>query len=410
MAAQAAGVKPIMVLAIWENDRPFPFQTFVTQSRRTFLHSLGLGTAAGLLWPVRANPRPITFHPTSGNSAAEGLIRLNSNENAYGPSPKVTESIVSVLGGANRYPRMQYGSLREHIAAGYGIKPEQVILGCGSTEILRMAASAFLGNGKRLIHAVPTFEAIQHYATAMGSEPIGVHLTSAFAHDLDGMLSHVDANTGLIYICNPNNPTASLTQRKHLEEFIDRAPISTPVIIDEAYHHYAGQSGTYASFIDHPLEDDRIIVTRTFSKVYGLAGLRVGYGIASPKIVEQMQKFSTEDNINGVATAAAVAALKDVAGTSQSVQRNANNRQEFFNQAMARALKPIDSHANFVMMNTYHPASEVLEHFRTHNILLGRVFPSMNTYIRVSLGTSDEMMMFWRTWDMIPWSKNIMHH
>jgi histidinol-phosphate aminotransferase len=381
----------------------------VINSRRSFLCSLGLGTAAGLLWPIRGSSQPITFEPGT-YADPDGVIRLNSNENAYGPSSKVAGTIASVVAGANRYPRMQYGLLREHIAASHRIKPEQVILGCGSTEVLRMAVFAFLGSGKRFIHAVPTFEAIAQYANAAGSESIGVHLTSGFAHDLGGMLSRIDANTGLIYICNPNNPTASLTYRKDLEEFIRRVPTSVPVVIDEAYHHYSGQSGMYSSFIDHPIEDDRIIVTRTFSKVYGLAGLRVGYAVASPKIARQMQKFATDDNINAIATSTALAALEDVGGTNEAVQRNANDRQEFFNQAMARALKPIDSHANFVMMNTYHPATQVVEHFRVNNILIGPVFPSMETHIRVSLGTRDEIAAFWRTWDMIPWSKNIGHH
>lgn len=410
MAVRVASVKPTTALAIWESGKPFFLgENSVTNSRRSFLCSLGLGTAASLLWPIGGRSQPITFEAgTYGD--LDGLIRLNSNENAYGPSPKVAETIASVIAGANRYPRMQYGSLREHVAASHRIKPEQVLLGCGSTEVLRMAAFAFLGSGKRVIHAAPTFEAIEHYANAAESESIAVRLTSRFAHDLDGMLSRVDANTGLIYICNPNNPTASLTNRKDLEEFINRVPTSLPVLIDEAYHDYAGQSGMYSSFIDHPIEDDRIIVTRTFSKVYGLAGLRVGYAVASPKVVRQMQKFATDDNINSVATSAAVAALTDVVWTNAAVQRNANNRQEFFNQAMARALKPIDSHANFVMMNTYHPASEVVEHFRVNNILIGRVFPPMQTHIRVSLGTPDEMAAFWRTWDKIPWSKNIGHH
>jgi len=166
----------------------------VINSRRSFLCSLGLGTAAGLLWPIGASSQPITFEPRTYGDP-DGRVRLNSNENAYGPSPKVSETIASVVAGANRYPRMQYGSLREHIAARHGIKPEQVLLGCGSTEVLRMAAFAFLGSGKRVIHAAPTFEAIEHYANAAGSEPIAVRLTSGFAHDLDGMLSHVDANT-----------------------------------------------------------------------------------------------------------------------------------------------------------------------------------------------------------------------
>lgn len=272
-----------------------------------------------------------------------------------------------------------------------------------------MAAFAF-GNGKRVIHAAPTFEAIERYANAVGSEPLAVRLTPAFAHDLDGMLARVDNSTGLIYVCNPNNPTASLTPRKDLEEFIKRVPDSVPVVIDEAYHHFVGASGMYSSFIDYPIADDKIIVTRTFSKVYGLAGLRVGYAVAAPKVVRQMQKFAIDDDVNAIAASAAIAALDDVSGPNELIQRNANDRQEFFNQAMARALKPVDSHANFVLMNTYHPADKVVEHFRINNVLIGREVLPTDTFIRVSLGTPDEMKAFWRTWDMLPWSKNIMHH
>ena len=139
-----------------------------------------------------------------------------------------------------------------------------------------MAAFAFLGSGKQLIQASPTFEAIEHYARSAGSEVISVRLTPGFAHDLDGMLTHASSSTTLVYICNPNNPTASLTPRKDIENFISKLPTSTFVIIDEAYHHYAGRSGDYASLLDRPLHDERVIVTRTFSKVYGLAGLRLG--------------------------------------------------------------------------------------------------------------------------------------
>jgi histidinol-phosphate aminotransferase len=273
-----------------------------------------------------------------------------------------------------------------------------------------MAAFAFLGSGKQLIQSSPTFEAVEHYARAAGSDVISVPLTPAFAHDLDGMLARASASTTLVYICNPNNPTATLTGRKDLENFIDKLSASSFVVIDEAYHHYAGQSGMYASFIDRPLGDERVIGVRTFSKVYGLAGLRLGYAVASPKIVQQMRKFATEDNINAVVTQAAAVALDDIDGVNDFVRRNTDDRQEFFNQAMARALKPIDSHANFVMMNTLHPAHEVILHFREKNILIGRHFPPMDTYIRISIGRPEEMRAFWQAWDELPYPKNLMHH
>ena len=377
-------------------------------SRRGFLRWLGASGTAGMAmhWPMIFASRATTLEPSMRD---DGFIRLDRNENAYGPSPKVEEVIRSSV-GANRYALKESRWLLEKIASLNHVKSDQVLLGCGSTEILRMACFAFLGVGKQLIQASPTFEAIERYARSAGSDVISVPLTPAFAHDLNGMQARASASTTLVYICNPNNPTASLTSRKEIESFIDNLPRSTFVIIDEAYHHYAGQSGMYASFIDRRFDDERVIVTRTFSKVYGLAGLRLGYAVASPEVISRMQKFVTEANVNAVVTHAAAAALDDVSGTDDFIQRNTNDRQEFFNQAMARAVKPIDSHANFVMMNTFHPAEEVIEHFRKNNILIGRPFPPLDTHIRISLGRTEEMRAFWRAWDRLPYPKHSMQH
>ncbi len=383
----------------------------MTTSRRAFLRLIGAGAAVDATkhCPIMGASRPVIFEPSRLN-VGDGLIRLNSNENAYGPSAKVADAIKSSIGRANRYPRGEYDSLRERIAGVHNVKAQQILLGCGSTEILRMGAFAFLGAGKQLIQASPTFEAMERYARAADSGVKSVRLTPAFSHDLGGMLAHATASTTLVYVCNPNNPTASLTPRKDLETFIGKLPGSTVVIIDEAYHHYAGPSGAYASFIDRPLQDERVIVVRTFSKVYGLAGLRLGYAVAAPKLVQQMQKFASENNINAVVVQAAMAALNDSDGLNESIERNTDDRQEFFNAALARMLKPIDSHANFVMMNAFHPASDMAQLFRKSNILIGRPFPPLDTYIRVSLGLPDEMHAFWRAWDALPYSKDVMSH
>ena len=382
----------------------------MTTSRRGFLRSLGAGAAAGIAvpWALRGS-KAFAFEPPRTQQTA-GSIRLDSNENAYGPSAKIADAIKSSFGSVNRYPWMDYGTLGERIASLHNVKPEQVLLGCGSSEILRMAAFAFLGSGKQLIQASPTFEAIEHYARATGADVISLRLTPAFSHDLHGMLARATSSASLVYICNPNNPTATLTPRKDLEDFIGKLPASTYVVIDEAYHHYAGASGMYASFIDRPMHDERIIVTRTFSKVYALAGLRLGYAVASPNVVQQMQKFATEVSINAVVTQAAMAALNDRDGLNESIERNTNDRQEFFNQAMVRSVKPVDSHTNFVMMNTFHAADNVIQDFRKSNILIGRHFPPMDTYIRVSLGRPEEMQAFWWAWDALPYSKDAMSH
>jgi histidinol-phosphate aminotransferase len=148
------------------------------------------------------------------------------------------------------YAFMKNEEVTERIASFHGVKPERVLFACGSSEILRAAACAFLGASRQLVQASPTFESLEHYAKSLGSEVVSVLLDRTFAHDLDGMLAHAGASTGLVYICNPNNPTASLTPRKDVESFIDKLPATSQVLIDEAYHHFVVQTGMYASFID----------------------------------------------------------------------------------------------------------------------------------------------------------------
>jgi histidinol-phosphate aminotransferase len=372
-------------------------------SRRNFLRTLACSGSTAALVPsawAGFSSRWSGFEPARLGEPA-GVIRLNSNENAYGPSEKAAAAMRSALLNANRYPYMEYEPLAESIAKLHGVGREQVLLGCGSTEILRMAAAAFLGPGKQLIQANPTFEAMERYAQATGAEVLSVGLTRQFGHDLDRMLQRAGNTTGLVYVCNPNNPTASITPRGDLEVFIEKLPANVHILIDEAYHHYAGQSAMYASFIDRPPGDERVIVSRTFSKVYGLAGLRLGYAAGSPAVLQRMSAHATERGVNCVVAQAAVAAIEDTKSVLDAVTRNTNDRQEFRNQAMVRMLKPIDSHANFLMVDTHHPAQEVIRHFQEHNVLIGRHFPAMDTHIRVSLGTPGEMLKFWRVWDML---------
>jgi histidinol-phosphate aminotransferase len=379
-------------------------------SRRNFFRTLSVGAVASAAahWPLGEFAHATPFEPARTNDA-HGAVRLNSNENPYGPPPRAVAVIRSAIASSNRYPFMDYEPLAQRIADFHHVNREQVLFGCGSSEILRVAAFAYLAPGKRLIQPSPTFEVMDHYARSMGAEVISVPLAKTFAHDLEAMLTHTDTSGGLIYICNPNNPTASLTPRQDLEAFISKLPAAYYVLVDEAYHHFAGESGMYKSFIEQPVQDERVIVSRTFSKIYGMAGLRLGYGVASPATAKRLASLLTSDGVNGIVSKAAIAALDDTDSVRLFVKRNADVRQEFFNQAMARMLKPIDSHTNFVMMNTYHPAEEMIEHFRKQNVLIGRRFPAMDTYIRVSLGTPEEMKAFWQAWDKLHLDLS-MHH
>lgn len=380
-------------------------------SRRNFLRTVGGGVVAGaaLRFP---SPDVATAALATLESAApsSGPVRLDSNENAYGPCKKAIDAMSAAWASANRYPFREYDGLVERIARYHTVKPAQVLVGAGSTEVLRAAALAFTGPGKQVIQALPTFEAIGEYAKSVGTKVISLRLDKRWGHDLPAVLAAAQAAPSLVYICNPNNPTGSLTLRQEIEDFIRKMPANCYVLIDEAYHHFAEQSGDYESFIDRPVDNDRVIVARTFSKVYGLAGLRIGYGIASPKLIERMRPFLTQDGLNNIAIPAAIASLDDNESLRLAIARNRDDRQEFFNHCQGRRLKPIDSHANFYMMNIFHPAPQAIEIFRQNNVLIGRHFPPLDTYIRVSLGTPHEMQAFWDAWEKLPYANEMRHH
>jgi len=253
--------------------------------------------------------------------------------------------------------------------------------------------------------ARPTFELMGDCARRAGAEVITIPLTHDYSHDLSAMLARSDSATGLVYICNPNNPTGTLTSRRDIEAFVGRLPETTFVLIDEAYHHYLDKSSDYASFVDRPIDDNRVIVTRSFSKIFGLAGMRVGYGVAAPQTARLLASCRLPEDVNVVAAQAAIAALGDPEHVRLSSVRNADDRQEFFNQSHARMLKPIDSQTNFVMMNTGRPAVEIIEHFKKNNVLVSPPIPAFDKHIRVSLGSQADMREFWRVWDLMPASQ-----
>jgi len=367
----------------------------MTFSRRILLRRF----AAGAL--TSAAITPLDDYPSA--SPPPRPIRLDKNENAYGPSPKATEAMRASLQLANRYPTVEYEHLAERIANFHKIKPEQVTLAAGSREILRMAVTAYLPPGKNLVLASPTFDAIAHLARLAGvDDVVMVPLNKRYSHDLDRMLRESDASTGLIYVCNPNNPTGSLTPRKDLELFIGKVPSTAVIVIDEAYHEYVGGASEYASFIDHPLDDDRVIVTRTFSKIHGLAGMRLGYAVSSPQRSRRLSSSKLQWGVNVVAAHAAAAALDDIDFVRLSANRNSNDRQEFYNKLNARMLRAIDSLTNFVLIKTGLPGIQVVEHFRKNELLLGAPVPQMEKYVRVSIGSPEDMREFWRVWDLLP--------
>jgi histidinol-phosphate aminotransferase len=309
---------------------------------------------------------------------------------------------------ANRYPVGKYDPLIRKLAALHRVRPEQIVLGCGSSELLRMAIETFLGTGKKFVQASPTFPLPGKLARNTGAEVISVPLNSLHEHNLEMMLAQSDAATALVYICNPNNPTGTITPRAAIESLIARLPVKTMVLVDEAYHEFAGQSTAYASFLDRPLDDERVIVTRTFSKVHGLAGMRIGYAVASPEVARRLSAGHLSLGVGVISARAAAAALDDPDTTALAARRNAADRQEFRNQINARMMRAIDSHANFVMLDPRRPVDEIFEHLKKNNVQIGPPVPEMSKYLRVSLGTPEEMLQFWKIWDLMPVGKMAM--
>jgi histidinol-phosphate aminotransferase len=371
-------------------------------SRRKFFCRIAVGAAAGAAVSDLETLAHAAPDSRSSASLSEKTIRLDMNVNPYGPSPRVLKVIRENPEMVNQYPDSEYGPLVEHIARFHKVRPGQITIGAGSREILRMAAGAYLAEGKRMVLASPTFEPMVGFAKGMKAEVAAVPLNKRFAHDLDAMLHQTTAPAALVYICNPNNPTGSLTPRKDLETFLERLSSNVMVLIDEAYHEYVGPSSDYASFIDHPVDDKRVIVVRTFSKIYGLAGLRLGYAVSSEEVSLKLSALRLERGVNILAALAAVAALDDPDYVQLSFKKNTDARQEFYNQTNTRMLRQIDSLTNFVFMKTGLPSSQVIEHFNRNNITLGPLVPQMDRYVRVAVGTQEDMREFWRVWDLQP--------
>ena len=384
-------------------------------SRRNLLRNIGAGAIFGAAAPaLRGFPlAPAMEAALWGNSAparparAAGSVLvepvlLYRNENPYGPSEKVLAVLRESAASGNRYPRTEYDTLLDKLAALHQVKREQIVLGCGSGEILCMAAMTFLKPGKKLVEAAPTFPALGKLAQTAGIEVADVPLNKRYEHDLPAMLDRVSSSTGLVYIVNPNNPTGTLTPRKDLEAFIAKLPAGVPVLIDEAYHHFVAPAADYQSFLDRPIGDPRVIVARTFSKIFGLAGMRIGYAVAAPETAKRLAAGFPGWSVSVVSARAASAALDDVDYVRLGIQRNAADRQEFLSQANARSLHPIDSQTNFVMMNPQRPPDDVIDHLKKRNILIGPKYPALDKYVRVSLGLPGEMKIFWDAWDQLP--------
>ncbi len=365
-------------------------------SRRKFAQLVGAGAAALLTRPA------VTLAKSSvGNRlAAPGLVRLSANENPYGPSAHALRAMNDSFPLSCRYPDEHTRALVDSLAKLHAVNSDQVLIGDGSSEILKLCAEAFTGRddktdgagaGSKLVAADPTFEAILNYAGSNGAEIVKVPLTPGYAHDLQKM----DAVTGagLIYVCNPNNPTASITPKNELREFINDLPPQTILLVDEAYFHYA-DSTDYESVIplirDHP----NLIVARTFSKIYGMAGLRCGYCVAQPALISRLRQYQPWDSVNCMALAAAVASLNDKSQVDDGKSLINEVKRSVIDQLDSAGYETIPSQANFIMVDVRQPVTPLIESMKERGVQVGRLFPALPHHMRVTIGKKREMDAF----------------
>ena len=346
-------------------------------SRRTFARAIGAGAILAAIPKLALAKTP----PLSE-------VRINSNENPYGPSPAAMRAMTDALSTAARYPDELNDELRDAIARLHGVNPSQVLLGDGSSDILRLAAAAFSGPGKKLITADPTFESIGMHAAAYGAEVVKVPLTASFAHDLPKM-----TDGALVYICNPNNPTATITPKAALRSYLDALPRSTAVVVDEAYFHYA-TSPDYESVIPLIAAHPNLIVARTFSKIYAMAGIRAGYAVAQAATIEKLRAQQQWDSMNVVALAGAKASLADTDHVPLARKRNSQTKAYVENELRNAGYAMLPSEANFVMIDVRREVKPMIGLMRAEGVHVGRVFPAMPEYMRVTIGTPEEMERF----------------
>jgi histidinol-phosphate aminotransferase len=324
--------------------------------------------------------------------ANPNALRLDSNENPNGPGKAALDAIRNMFVEAPRYPDVAGVEIQEAIAKHFKVPTDHVLVTCGSGEVLRISVYAFTSPEKALVTGLPSFEDPVRHAQITRAPVHEVPVDANLKLDLDGMLSKV-SGAGMVFFCNPNNPTTTVhgatTVKNFIAEVHKRSP-NTIVMMDEAYHEYVDDP-TYATALPIALENPNVIVVRTFSKVFGMAGLRLGYVIGRPETLRQMQRHKLGNAVNVLAAAAGVATIKDTAHIQKEVQLNKAAREYTRKAFEQMGFKSAESHGNFLMVAIGRDSKAFKDACAKHGILVGRAFPPLTTHARVSIGTMDEM-------------------
>ena len=375
-------------------------QSIIQPSRRKFIRFCGSSAAllgAGIL--------PATSHADSAERLALRQnavpLWLNYNENSLGMSPRAVDAaqLATEISG-NRYPDAAVAQLRAKIAKQHGVETAQVIFGNGSTEVIQAIVTVAAGREAKLVEPSPTFGDAKRYSQAEGMEVIQVPVGRGFNTDLDALRKQAEAVPGslLINICNPNNPTGTIVDHAALLSWIKHAPSHHMFLIDEAYYDYAQQNTAYSSVLPLIKQGrENLVLTRTFSKIYGMAGMRIGYGIAAPETAREIRKFAAGYNLSAAGTAAALESLADVEFYNKSLASNQAAKSTLLNALDDLDLDYIESNTNFVLHRVNSRMDKYAARMAENSIHVGRRMTKEDGWNRISVGTPKEMQAFVQT-------------
>ena len=358
-------------------------------NRRNWLRLTGLAGSAAFISPLRSHTSGFTVeHPSLVNGAA----RLSSNENPFGPSKIVREALIAGFDEGCRYPFGKVQELMKELAKKEGVEPEQIVVTGGSTEGLKATGLTYGVHGGEVISPDPTYLSLLSYAEQFGAYINRVPLNDDLEHDLEEMERRVNHQTRLVFVCNPNNPTGTIIPAAKIRDFCLSLSQRTIVFSDEAYGDFITDK-EYPSMVSLVKESANVIVSRTFSKVYGLAGLRVGYLIARADIAQRIRP-NVMANTNMLAIYAALAALKDQSFYNFSLQKNDEGKAYIYGVLDDLGLKYIRSHTNFVFFHTGRPIQKLVSEMSDKGVQIGRPFPPLTDWCRISTGKMDDLQRF----------------
>jgi histidinol-phosphate aminotransferase len=367
-------------------------------SRRRFfggfaaaLGYLGLGPDVDLFAQTRTGAGASAMPALDDYDRAAKLAR---NENNYGPPESVMKAMNNAWKYANRYGYPDANVVQE-IAKHHGVKPDNILLGAGSGEILQVVGTAFLQGGKKVVGVEPTYATVYTVASGIKADAIKLPLGKDFRQQIPAMIQVANERAkeiGFLYLCNPNNPTGIIVTKQEVKQLLDGIPKDMPVLIDEAYHHFVDDAN-YETSVPYVIEGRPVIIARTFSKIAALAGMRIGYAVAPTELIQKMKPYSI-GSINALVKHGAVASLKDTASQAKVKKVTIETRRKTTAELQALGYEVLPSEANFFMVHIGRQVEPVIAEFEAKGVQVGRPFPPMTTHLRVSVGLPEEMDRF----------------